>query len=419
MPNVNRQTIYQMGNVVNDVVKQATGRDIVKAISMDFVTVEQNKLLGIETQSGAEVTFVTPKSVPLLSLIADIKAKQDLHGYDYPWPAGGGKNLNPGAQYDSTIFTHQSDGTVIVNGTADGTKNYYFYSNTVSKENAIHLPAGTYCASFDVLTGSIENASGGFGFFYWEGDSDERQASQAIIGSGNTPSKTFASDAYIIPLIYFTTGTVLENTKLGFQLQKGSSPSAYEPYSNICPITGYTGCNISVAGGSLPTQIYPVEWETTAGTVYGGTLDALTGKLTVTMVGVNLASLTWEDVASHDYFRASVSDVANVANNVIPNMICSAYRTAKFIDVYNHTVDYACAVHTSSKVIYVRDTRYASASDFSTAMTSANVILAYELAEPVEYELVELSVSTRAGENTVSADTGDITLSYYVYHDLI
>ena len=43
MPNTNAQTIHQMGQAINSVVRQATGRDAVGNIDMDFVTVAQNK----------------------------------------------------------------------------------------------------------------------------------------------------------------------------------------------------------------------------------------------------------------------------------------------------------------------------------------------------------------------------------------
>ncbi|MBQ1571616.1 MAG: hypothetical protein IIZ78_10860 [Clostridiales bacterium] len=43
MPNTNFQTIHQMGQAINEVVRQATGRDAVQNIDMDFVTVAFKK----------------------------------------------------------------------------------------------------------------------------------------------------------------------------------------------------------------------------------------------------------------------------------------------------------------------------------------------------------------------------------------
>lgn len=41
MPNTNFQTFHQMGQAINEVVRQATGRDAVQNIDMDHVTVAQ------------------------------------------------------------------------------------------------------------------------------------------------------------------------------------------------------------------------------------------------------------------------------------------------------------------------------------------------------------------------------------------
>ena len=57
----------------------------------------------------------------------------------------------------------------------------------------------------------------------------------------------------------------------------------YTNYANICPISGRTGLSVYVS----PTQdvadatTYAVDWTSEAGTVYGGTLDVVTGVLTV------------------------------------------------------------------------------------------------------------------------------------------
>ena len=58
---------------------------------------------------SGEKTISTPASVvtangavedtPIKELEINIDPVQDLHGYDYPWPAGGGKNLVDSSQF--------------------------------------------------------------------------------------------------------------------------------------------------------------------------------------------------------------------------------------------------------------------------------------------------------------------------------
>lgn len=54
-------------------------------------------MLPTDTASGSVASFPDgADDVPLKSLVVGIEPVQDLHGYDSPWPAGGGKNLlNP------------------------------------------------------------------------------------------------------------------------------------------------------------------------------------------------------------------------------------------------------------------------------------------------------------------------------------
>ena len=57
MPNTNFQTFHQMGQAINEVVRQATGRDAVQNIDMDHVTVAQNSYYEEVTASGSIVSF--------------------------------------------------------------------------------------------------------------------------------------------------------------------------------------------------------------------------------------------------------------------------------------------------------------------------------------------------------------------------
>ena len=56
----------------------------------------------IVTPAQADVvTFNTDMAVPLKKLKVSVEPVQDLHGYDHPWPAGGGINL-----WNNEAFTY-------------------------------------------------------------------------------------------------------------------------------------------------------------------------------------------------------------------------------------------------------------------------------------------------------------------------
>jgi hypothetical protein len=58
----------------------------------------------LKEASGSLVSFSDGADLPMPSFVCDIDAVQDLHGYDYPWVGGAGKN-----KFDATIRTISSN----------------------------------------------------------------------------------------------------------------------------------------------------------------------------------------------------------------------------------------------------------------------------------------------------------------------
>lgn len=73
-----------------------------------------------------------------------------------------------------------------------------------------------------------------------------------------------------------------------FQLEEGQTATSYAPYSNICPISGWTEVNVNHSDADMtnPTTITIDLGQT----VYGGKLDVLTGVLTVDRAMVDLGA---------------------------------------------------------------------------------------------------------------------------------
>ena len=154
--------------------------------------------------SGSVASFPDGAAdLPVKSLQVAINPVQDLHGYDNPWPAGGGKN-----KLNAPDITLEEAGTV--------------YSGPIS------LAAGTYTLS-----------------------------------SSNTDiSVTVGEDSGVMPLT-FTLAEAIEEIEItasaagefkNLQIEAGSSATTYAPYSNVCPISGHTGVNVTRTGKNLLPQ---------------------------------------------------------------------------------------------------------------------------------------------------------------------
>lgn len=261
--------------------------------------------------------------------------------YDSVWPAGGGKNLlewaNPTNTINGVTFTVNSDGSVLVNGTANGGDSS-FYSNT-DAHGWFTMKAGEY-----VISGCPAG-----------GSSTTYLINEVVKGrqdTGNGIKLTLDEDTNIRLRIVIRNGYTANNLLFKPMIRLSSiADGTFAPYSNICPITGHSEVNVyngAVYGTADDTYTISL-----GGTYYGGTLDVLSGVLTV----------EWENIDSY-------------AGETLPG-----------------------------KWISDRDV-YASGT---TPTTGAQV--AYELATPITVQLTAQDVETLTGINNVWSDSGDVTVT--------
>lgn len=186
--------------------------------------------------------------------------------------------------------------------------------------------------------------------------------------------------------------------------------------------------NIQVEVGTVMTDYHayqgetiPVSWETEAGTVYGGEVDVVSGKLTVDRAMVDLGSLTWR------YNQANLSgfDTSDIVSLVAGgnNAICSIYPNLNnpmtsgnitandgFFRINKKADGTSESGNFGVGAVFIKDTRYTDATEFKTAMNG--VQLCYELAEPIEYTITAHEVKTYLGQNNLWNDVGDTEVTY-------
>ena len=203
-------------------------------------------------------SFKAASSVPITSLKAYFKPKQDLHGYSRPWPAGGGKNLLnvENATPTGTSFI-LSEGTVTLAavGSGNGSKQWF---------NQI-FPAGTYTISAK-YSGNVSGVR-----FLCDKELTSWTWNDYYNGyfSPTNNLVTFtASESFSVGVVFLTlTGHVGESgTIYEIQLETGSTATSYEPYENICPIEGWNNLEIDKTGKSIAP--FTVETKTITGSSY-------------------------------------------------------------------------------------------------------------------------------------------------------
>ena len=187
-----------------------------------------------------------------------LEPKQDLHGYDKPWVGGAGKNMLPttlellkarhtSGTWNGNVYSYQgidytvltdSDNNVIgisANGTATANGSMSIVAGT--------LPAGTY-----IVNGCPE---GGSGTTY---RINVLNPSSSSIGMDFGSGVTFTLTEETAVRIYcdLRNGCVASNLVFRPMLCLATETDpTFEPYQNICQITGYDTVGVTRTGKNL------------------------------------------------------------------------------------------------------------------------------------------------------------------------
>ena len=191
--------------------------------------------------------------IPVKELVVTVEPKQELHGYHKPWVGGAGKNLCPTMEptnqnissFGSIVTIINSDGSVTLNGTtASGARHY-------ALSPAITVKAGTSYKLTGCPTGGstqtwrldIRDASGT--------NLDPEFSSLIDTGAGGiTLTPTTTHEIRIAARL--DTNVTANNLTFYPMLRLASETDAtYEPYENICPITGHDGVTVTRTGKNL------------------------------------------------------------------------------------------------------------------------------------------------------------------------
>ena len=227
-------------------VDNALDEDSVNPVQNAAIVEAMRSMLPVDMASGAIASFPDgADDVPILSLKAQIEPVQDLHGYENPWPAGGGKNkfLTDFASpqtVNGVTLTKNDDGTVTANGTLTSAFDYVI--------GHMALKAGSY-----ILNGCPSD--GGSGKYRLQ-VTDYPVVNNLGQDNGSGVSFTLSEDMEVAVRIQMYTSPSNLVFKPMIRLSSVTD-GTYAPYSNECPITGHTGVKVEKSGKNLlPMKLY-------------------------------------------------------------------------------------------------------------------------------------------------------------------
>ena len=180
---------------------------------------------------------IEDKIVALNDLSVTMQPIQDLHGYSSPWPAGGGKNLlSPEMFIAGNRYINSGNGNPMdpVTGPVWKATDFIFIQPLAGETLTLnHRPHGNVP---------------GIGFY------DESET--FISGVANNGASAGTSWTFSVPNgAYYIRLSTMQEYLPEIQLERGATATSWEPYENICPISGRTGLSVYRTGKNLLSSI--------------------------------------------------------------------------------------------------------------------------------------------------------------------
>lgn len=200
-----------------------------------------------KTVTGTLLHITDALASPMQKCEVTLEPIQDLHGQDAPYPAGGGKNKLGWLNTGSAVTPNNEEISFIKNTSVFTVENNLSASFGVRFPNScsVTLPAGTY-----YISTNITNQNVGEGVFVFNTSTSSILARARNEGGGSFTLSEQTTVGLGLNLNASTVAGVYH-----FQLELGASATPYAPYENICPITGWTGCEVTRTGKNL-IQMY-------------------------------------------------------------------------------------------------------------------------------------------------------------------
>lgn len=228
-----------------------------------YYCIEGKKETIIKEEEGEVITFDTLQKSNLLECKAGINFTQDLHGYSKPWAAGTGKNMLDVAgrvvntSTESATNIRAESCTIVKNGdtlictTTGAWAKARFGIDTANMVNGQEYTASATFDNPNALNVGISYNDG----TGWKGT---RTSTATTVSLSITFTYDSSWESLIIGFICnnstdANTGKIVTISKL--MLEKSSTATAYEPYSNVCEITGFEEANIARTGKNLVFKV--------------------------------------------------------------------------------------------------------------------------------------------------------------------
>jgi hypothetical protein len=346
----------------------------------------QNSNTSIATASGAIANFSTSLAMPVLGCIAEFSASQasgtptpsapiPIVGVDKVAMYNGGKNL--------IDLSTMVSGYVTTTGAFSSA-----HSMGEMRSDFIPVKPNTRYTFAIKATSSTYDSWCGIGLY------KDNNISSFIVRRTNLLTFTTTEDTRFIVV---SARNIADASKI--QLEQGSEATDYEPYNGTTALINL------------------------GGTYYGGSVDAVTGKITLTQgydefdgsSDENWVLNSKNEANNWSRFAINVTNIAICENTDLQNRCYSNIfeKTNANTIIQTVNVNKIAVISNQRLLISLPYTTAQSVAELRTWLANNHTQVVYELATPlVVYASNTAELLTKAGLNNIFCDTGDIEVKY-------
>ena len=182
--------------------------------------------------------------------------------------------------------------------------------------------------------------------------------------------------------------------------------------NNIRPINGLTNVELQRSYNAISNnEIISVNWFEIAGTQYGGYINLIDGKLTQTMLKVDLSNLTYIIDTDNNRFKATLPIKAK--NSIVR----TTYGASDILECkYNQETfdsNWENVIYIASDEVYIHMPQYNTIEELKSALSEHYLI--YELKTPIIYQLTPHNLIAKSGHNIFTSNGDNINIEYDFY----
>jgi hypothetical protein len=176
-------------------------------------------------------------------------------------------------------------------------------------------------------------------------------------------------------------------------------------YSAEYAINGYNGLTVHVSETQTGGTTYPVTF-TSQGTVYGGTIDVVSGEMTIDYVKITNTTVYGY---SSQYNTASIKvDTVDMFGST--THFCNRYVHSRESILDMPDKSFTVLGYSMGNIIVVKDSRFTSAEVAEDLLQGTEFVV--KIAEPITATIDPTTIALNEGENYVWTEEGTTTLTY-------